>query len=114
MLKGVCANLNPKKSGRPIDFYSGFRINVCVNLNPKKSRYIYINSGFRKNGHGGGVQFKFIVAFIVASGKPLKGGGVQYEIRDEILKSAPPPPPLPQNMDPPLPLAWQCPPPPMG
>ena len=40
MLKGVCANRNPKKK-TGIDFYSGLRKNCHggENRNPKKSRY---------------------------------------------------------------------------
>ena len=56
-----------KEKNLGIDFYSGFR---------------------KKNSRGGGVG----LTFIVASGKPLKGGAIL------IPKKVPPPPP-PRNTD---------------
>ena len=73
--------------------------NVCANLNTKNPGtgiHVYFYSGLRKNVQGG-VQFEIlyiiqVLTFIVASGKPLKGGGVNTK------KCAP----LSQNLDPPL------------
>ena len=56
-----------------IDFYSGFRKKIQV--------YTFIVASEKNNTRGGGVQFEILknpgITFIVASGKPLKGGGVQ-------------------------------------
>ena len=80
-----------------IDFYSGFRENAQGGAigNPKKKQVqtfivaseknpgIYFYSGFMKK-NSWGVQFEFLknpgtcIDFIVASGKSLKGGGVQF------------------------------------
>ena len=63
---------------------------------------IYFYSGLRKNVMGGGcairnTKYNLGIDFYSGFRKTSQGGGVQYE----ILKSAPPPPPLPQNLEPP-------------
>ena len=55
MLKGVCANRNPKNPG--IDFYSGFRKNGQgrgVQIEVLKNPGIDFHSGLRKTSQGGG------------------------------------------------------------
>ena len=60
MLKGVCANRNPKQNP-DIDFYSGFRKNGQgggVQFEILKNPGIDFDSGLRKTSQGGGgVQF---------------------------------------------------------